>query len=134
MIQVYSNTPTAILEGGTLPFLSSVERRGCTTALNGGSISIRHKGIYLIVANFSFAPTAAGDVIITMQRDGVESLVNIGSETAAAAGDIVNITIPSIVTADHDETRCCGAVPITYTVNVAGTLISANATVTKYNC
>lgn len=134
MIQVYTNTPTAILEGGILPFNSSVERRGCTTALDGGGISLRHKGIYLIVANFSFAPTAAGDVVITEQRDGTVSIVNVGSATAAAAGDIVNITIPSIVSVDGEETRCCGAIPINYTVDVAGTLISANATVVKYNC
>ena len=130
MIQIYSNNPTAILAGGDLPFTGFKSRKGCTTTLNSGGIALNHAGVYMIVANFSFEATAAGDVTVSLRDSGMISDVDIATASADAAG-IVNLTIPSLVTV-RDDDCCCGNFKlIGYTVNVAGTLVSANATVTK---
>lgn len=130
MIQVYTNNPTAILAGGDLPFTAFKARKGCTTTLNSGGIALNHAGVYMIAANFSFAATAAGDVVISQRVNGVVSEADTASATAAALG-IVNLTIPSLVIV-RDEDCCCGNYAIVnYQVDVAGTLESANATVTK---
>lgn len=130
MIQVYSNNPTAILAGGDLPFTGFKARKGCTTTLNSGGIALNSAGVYMIVANFSFESTAAGDVVISQRVNGVVSDVDTASATAAALG-VVNLTIPSLVVI-RDEDCCCGNFAmVNYQVDVAGTLVSANATVTK---
>lgn len=130
MIQVYSINPTAVLANGDLPFTGFKARKGCTTTLNSGGIALNHAGVYMIVANFSFEATAAGDVTIALRDSGVVSDVDIATASADAAGT-VNVTIPSLVVVRDDDCCCGNFKQLGYTVNVAGTLVSANATVTK---
>lgn len=130
MIQVYSINPTAVLANGDLPFTGFKARKGCTTTLNSGGIALNRAGVYMIVANFSFEATAAGDVTIALRDSGVVSDVDIATASADAAGT-VNLTIPSLVIVRDDDCCCGNYKQIGYTVNVAGTLVSANATVTK---
>lgn len=130
MIQVYSINPTAVLANGDLPFTGFKARKGCTTTLNSGGIALNHAGVYMIVANFSFEATAAGDVTIALRDSGVVSDVDISTASADAAST-VNLTIPSLVVVRDDDCCCGNFKQLGYTVNVAGTLVSANATVTK---
>ena len=130
MIQVYSNNPTAILAGGDLPFTAFKARKGCTTTLNSGGIALNRAGVYMIVANFSFESTAAGDVVISQRVNGMISDADTATATAAAAG-VVNLTIPSFVIVRDDDCCCGNFAMVNYQVDVAGTLVSANATVTK---
>lgn len=130
MIQVYSINPTAVLANGDLPFTGFKARKGCTTTLNSGGIALNHAGVYMIVANFSFEATAVGDVTIALRDSGIVSDVDIATASADAAG-IVNLTIPSLIVVRDDDCCCGNFKQLGYTVNVAGTLVSANATVTK---
>ena len=130
MIQVYSINPTAVLANGDLPFTGFKARKGCTTTLNSGGIALNHAGVYMIVASFSFEATAAGDVTIALRDSGIVSDVDIATASADAAG-IVNLTIPSLIVVRDDDCCCGNFKQLGYTVNVAGTLVSANATVTK---
>lgn len=130
MIQVYSINPTAVLANGDLPFTGFKARKGCTTTLNSGGIALNHAGVYMIVSNFSFEATEAGDVTIALRDSGVVSDVDIATASADAAGT-VNVTIPSLVVVRDDDCCCGNFKQLGYTVNVAGTLVSANATVTK---
>lgn len=130
MIQVYSINPTAVLANGDLPFAGFKARKGCTTTLNSGGISLNRAGVYMVVANFSFEATTAGDVTIALRDSGVVSDVDIATASADADGT-VNLTIPSLVIVRDDDCCCGNYRQIGYTVNVAGTLVSANATVTK---
>ena len=130
MIQVYSINPTAVLANGDLPFTGFKARKGCTTTLNSGGIALNHAGVYMIVANFSFEATAAGDVVISQRVNGMISDADTATATAAAAG-VVNLTIPSFVIVRDDDCCCGNFAMVNYQVDVAGTLVSANATVTK---
>ena len=130
MIQVYSINPTAVLANGDLPFTGFKARKGCTTTLSSGGIALNHAGVYMLVANFSFEATAAGDVTIALRDSGIVSDVDIATASADAAGT-VNVTIPSLVVVRDDDCCCGNFKQLGYTVNVAGTLVSANATVTK---
>ncbi len=130
MIQIYSNNPTAILAGGDLPFTGFKSRKGCTTTLNSGGIALNRAGVYMIVANFSYEATAAGDVVISQRVNGVVSDVDTATATATALG-VVNLTIPSLVVVRDEDCSCGSFAMVNYQVDVAGTLISANATVTK---
>lgn len=130
MIQVYSNNPTAILAGGDLPFTGFKSRKGCSTTLNSGGVALNTPGVYMIVANFSYEATAAGDITVTQRVNGVVSNVDLATASADAAG-IVNLTIPSLVTVDRECCSCGNSAMVSYQVNAAGTLVSANATVTK---
>lgn len=130
MVQVFANTPVAVAAGGALLFTGFKNLKGCTARLNSGGIALTRPGVYAIVANFSYEATAAGDVTITQTVNGTASDTDLASVTAAA-GDIVNLTIPSLVTVREEDCRYGVAVIIGYTVDVSGTLSLANAIVTK---
>ena len=129
MIQVFANNPVAVPANGALLFTGSKNQKGCTATLNSGGIRLNRPGIYSIIANFSFTPTAAGNVTVALENAGNPSNTDVATETATAAA-AVNLTIPSLVRVD--ENACCGGgVSVGYRVNAAGTLLSANAIVTK---
>lgn len=127
MIQVFRNSPVDVLTGGELTFTGTKFRKGSTAVLNNGGIDLNCDGVYMITANFSFTATAAGDVMVTMQVDGMLSAADVAVATAAA-GDTVNVTVVSLI-----PVRKCGCSPadIGYIVSVAGTLVDADAVVTK---
>lgn len=130
MIQVTTNTPAAVAANGALLFTAFKHRKGCTAQLNSGAIALTRPGTYMITANFSYLSTAAGTVTVTQSIDGTASTTDRASATAAA-GDIVSLTIPSLVTVRDEDCNCGNAVLVGYAVNLAGTLTAANAVVTK---
>ena len=80
MIQVYNNVNTAVTAGGTIPFSGSINRRGCTTLFDSpNTIQLEERGTYYIMANFTYLPTEAGTVTISMVVNGVTSTINTSS-------------------------------------------------------
>ena len=129
MVQVFANNPVAVAANGPVQFTGFKSQKGCTAVLNSGGVRLNSPGVYSIIANFSFAPTEAGDVTVKLETAGNPSSTDAATATATAGGT-VNLTIPSLVRVD--EAGCCsGGVIIGYRVNLAGTLNSANAIVTK---
>lgn len=127
MIQVFRNTPVDVLAGGELTFTGTKFRKGNTAVLNNGGVDLNCDGVYMITANFSYTATAAGDVTVTLQVDGIPSPADVAVETATAGGT-VNVTVVSLI-----PVRTCGCSPtdIGYIVSVDGTLVNADAVVTK---
>lgn len=129
MVQVFANNPAAVAANGALLFTGFKNQKGCSVTLNSGGIRLSRPGIYFVIANFSFTPTAAGNVTVALERSGNPSNTDIATATATAAS-AVNLTIPSLVMVD-EEACCGGGVSIGYRVSAAGTLLAANAVVTK---
>lgn len=130
MVQVFTNTPTAVTADGALPFQGFKNLKGCTARLNSGAIALNRPGVYSIIANFSFNATLTGSVAVTQTIDGTPSTTDIARESAAA-GEVVNLTIPSLVTVDEERCQCGNSVIVGYTSSASGTLVNANAIVTK---
>lgn len=127
MIQVFTNGAIELQQNGAILFTGSKNQKGCTATLNNGKIRLRSPGIYSVIANFSFTSESAGDVTVTMEKEG-ENVSTDSATGTAAAGGTVNLNIPSLIRVNECS---CGGVGIGYTVSAAGTLIAANAVVTK---
>lgn len=73
-----------------------IRRFGCNCHLSGSAINITGAGYYDVDANFTLTPTAAGDVTITLYKDGV-AVPGATATITAAAGDTVNLKINALV-------------------------------------
>ena len=83
--------------GSIVPVGVTTRRYGPNIRQDGNTITLCGQGYYLINISATVAPTAAGTVSITAQKDGVAIVGATGSQTAAAAGDTVNIGITAMV-------------------------------------
>lgn len=103
---IYTNNtgPIDVAVGGVIP-LGTVNRRfGCNLNLSGNGITSTGDGYYEVAASFTFTATAAGDITVTMLRDGVAVPGATATETAAAAAAKVNVSFPAIV-----RQQCCNS-------------------------
>lgn len=92
---VNTAAPTVAVNG-TIPLGNTVRRYGACIRQDGNAISICGKGYYLVTASVTASPTAAGDVTVTLLKDGVAVPGATGTATVAAAGT-ADITITCIV-------------------------------------
>ena len=81
-----------IISPGTI-----IRRFGPNINLSGNGIQLCGSGYYDIDTSFTIAPTAEGEVTVTAYLDGVAIPGATATETAAAAGDFVNLSISSLV-------------------------------------
>lgn len=81
-----------------------VRRYGPNIGLAGNAIQIAGAGYYEINASITAIPTAAGEVIVTIYKDGVPLQGATATGTAAAASDYVNLSISAIV---REFCSCC---------------------------
>ena len=51
----------------------------------------------MVIVSATVAPTAAGAVSLTVQKDGVEIIGATATETAAAANDALNLAITALI-------------------------------------
>ena len=89
------SAPTVAV-GGIVPFGTTTRRYGCNIRQDGNAITLCGQGYYLVNISATLAPTAAGTVSLTAQKDGVAIIGATASQTAAAAG-ITNLDITAIV-------------------------------------
>lgn len=89
------SAPTVAI-GGIVPFGTTTRRYGCNIRQDGNAITLCGQGYYLVNISATLAPTAAGTVSLTAQKDGVDIIGATASQTVAAAG-IVNLDITAIV-------------------------------------
>ena len=107
--------------------LGTINRRyGNNLDLGGNAILVSGAGYYLIQANITLAPTAEGEVTITMEKDGNAVPGAVASATVAAAGDLVNLSIISIV---RESCPCCdGLSNLTFVLSGTAASVSNIAT------
>lgn len=89
-----SNPTVAV--GGVVPVGSTTRRYGCNVRQDGNAITLCGQGYYLVNVNATLAPSAAGTVALTLQKDGVSVIGATAAQTAAANGT-VDLGITAIV-------------------------------------
>lgn len=92
---VNTAAPTVAVNG-TIPLGNTIRRYGTCIRQDGNTISICGKGYYLVTASVTASPTAAGNVTVSLLKDGVAVPGATGTATVAAAGT-ADITITCIV-------------------------------------
>lgn len=115
MIQLTNKNIQAVAANALMP-LGSITRRVCprtnccqtfeVTTSGADTVYITEQGYYRVTYNVSAIPAAAGLVSFSLNVGGTS--VYIGSATAAAAGDTVNVTISFMVRAFGN----CASLPV----------------------
>ena len=82
--------------GGIVPVGSTTRRYGCNIRQDGNAITLCGQGYYLVNVSATVAPTAAGTVSLTAQKDGVAIIGATAAQTVAANG-VANLTITAII-------------------------------------
>lgn len=95
-IYTTNTTNPTVAAGSIIPVGVTTRRYGPNIRQDGNTITLCGQGYYLVNISATAAPTAAGTVSITAQKDSVAIVGATGSQTAAI-GDAVNIGITAIV-------------------------------------
>ena len=106
-IYVANTTSQDVSVDGTINLGSIIRRFGPNLNLRGSNIQVAGAGYYDIDANFTVAPTADSEVTITAYRNNVPIPGATATETAAAAGDTLNLSINAIV---REGCSCCDGI------------------------
>lgn len=123
-IYVANNTAQNVAVNGLINPGTVIRRFGCNLMLSGSSINTNGCGYYDVNASFVIAPTAAGNVTVSMFKDGVAVPGATASGTAAAANDAVNLSISALVR----EYCPCGDSSSNLTFVLTGTAASVTNT------
>ena len=115
------SAPTVAV-GDIVPFGTTTRRYGCNIRQDGNAITLCGQGYYLVNISATLAPTAAGTVSLTAQKDGVAIIGATASQTVAAAG-IANLDITAIVrkSKGQDIEAACGQLRAAHEAKLAGT-------------
>lgn len=84
-------------EGGNISLGNIIRKFGKNINLNGDSINVCGQGYYDMRVSVTLAPTEEGEVTVSVLKDGVVVPGMTASATAAAAGDLVNLSIVGVV-------------------------------------
>lgn len=114
---------------GVINLGSIIRRFGPNLNLSGDAISLSGAGYYDIDASFTLAPTAAGNVTITVYKDNIAVPGATATETAAAANDIINLNISSLV---REACQCCeGISNLTFVLTGTAASVTNSAVVVE---
>lgn len=89
-------TASAVAVGDLIPLGSTSRRYGCNLRQDGDGITATGAGYYLVTMSATVAPTAAGAVTITGQKDGV-AIIGATATSTAAAGAAIDLAFSAIV-------------------------------------
>lgn len=93
-----ANTSNQLVDvNNTINLGSIIRRYGCNLDLSGSAIRVAGEGYYDFTVNVTAAPVAEGEVTISLFKNNVAIPGAIASATAAAAGDLVNLSISCLI-------------------------------------
>ena len=81
-----------------------IRRFGPNLNLSGNAVQICGSGYYNIDTSFTVVPTEEGEVTITAYLDNVPVQGGVATQTAAAAGDYINLSINCLI---RRPCSCC---------------------------
>lgn len=110
-----------------IPVGTTSRRFGCNIRQDGNTITLTGPGYYLVNASATVAPTAAGTVSVTGQKDGVAVIGATAAATTTVAAESENLSLDFIV-----RNVGCGSSILSFALGGAESTVSNLAvTVTK---
>ena len=129
LIQTANSSQQNVAVNSIISLGSTLRRFGCNCRLNGNAIELVGEGYYTIDVNTTVTPTAAGNVTVTLYKDGVA----IPSATATnSVSTVGNSTTLPITTTVRLGCKCDGSSSITVVlIEGAGVINNISARVVK---
>lgn len=121
LIQTSNPSSQNVAVGGIISLGSVLRRYGCNCRLNGNAIEIEGAGYYTITGTVTLIPTAAGNVSIAIQENGVTVSGATATGSVTTAGN--SITLP-IVTTVRQGCCCDGASSITCVLTAGASTVT----------
>lgn len=126
-IYTANTTPTALAVGNIIPVGTTVRRFGQCVRQDGNTITLTGPGYYLVNVSATVAPTAAGTVSVTGQKDGVAVIGATAAATTTVAAESENLSLDFIV-----RNVGCGSSILSFALGDAeSTVTNLAVTVTK---
>ena len=126
-IYTANTTPTALAVGNIIPVGTTVRRFGQCVRQDGNTITLTGPGYYRVNASATVAPTAAGTVSVTGQKDGVAVIGATAAATTTVAAESENLSLDFIV-----RNVGCGSSILSFALGGAeSTVTNLAVTVTK---
>ena len=110
MLQAYSTNIT-VAANSTCPFNNVTIDKGCADNFAGaGTIQLNKCGVYLVECDGYCEPSAAGDVVIQLYKNGLAQPQAISSFTGTT-GNVETFGFKTLVQCDSNNTCCCCTSP-----------------------
>lgn len=107
MIEVYSKN-VEVAANGTIPLTTVALLKGTSTQLLGTStIQLNKCGIYQVTVTGSVIGSAAGDVIVQLEQNGIPQLEAISTVTAADATSLHPIGFSTLIQVPNNNNVNC---------------------------
>ena len=115
MLEAYSKNQTS----GVIPFNSVTLKKGCTAELTGtNTIQLNKCGVYEVLFNATALATTAGNITVSMTKNGVTQPQATRTITGATVATSVNVPISTLVqVTDNNSCKCCDSPTILQFVN-----------------
>lgn len=117
LIQVANQSTQAVAEQSIISLGSTQRRFGCNLRLSGNGIEVSGAGYYIIDADVSVAPTAAGAVTVAVYNNGVQIPGAIAYGSVSTAANPTTLSINTTVR----QGCCCDSADNLTLVLIAGT-------------
>lgn len=119
MLEAYSKNQTIPATSGVIPFNSVTLKKGCTAELTGtNTIQLNKCGVYEVLFNATALATAAGNITVSMTKNGVTQPQATRTITGATVATSVNVPISTLVqVTDNNSCKCCDSPTILQFVN-----------------
>ena len=120
LIEVANRNSTSVVAGAAIPFTTAVHGNSSVLTSNGTGVSVnRVAGYYEAIAKVSFTVPVAGDVTLSIVKDGT---VIAKATVTATTATTYNVVIPVIFLS-----KCC-TLPNTISVTTDLAITSVDAT------
>lgn len=130
MLSSYNNTTQDVVINGLLTFATDRILTGCTATRNGQTFQLNKPGYYYVTFNADgAATTAVGDIVVTLQNNGVIVPGAIATFTTTVVGDTTNLAFSTII---RVPPSCC-AVDNTANLTLVNTGVAATFTNVNIN-
>ena len=107
MIEVYSKN-VEVAADGTIPLTTVALLKGTSTQLLGTStIQLNKCGIYQVTVTGSVIGSAAGDVIVQLEQNGITQSETISTVTAADATSLHSIGFSNLIQVPNNNNVNC---------------------------
>jgi len=103
-IYVVNNSIQDVAAGGIINLGTIIRRFGRNLNLSGNGIQVAGEGYYDINVSVTVSPSTEGEVTITAYKDGVAIPGAMATETAAAAGDYISLSLVGLI---REACYCC---------------------------
>ena len=125
LIQTVNQSSQAVAANSIIDLGSVIRRFGCNLRLNGNAIEVDGAGYYTVDCNVTLAPTTAGNVTVTLCKNGVPLTGATATGSVSTSGNPVTLPIQTTI---REGCACDGGTALTL-VLVAGASTVSNVAV-----